>query len=36
MLDLRIQEFERLCPEVNRRTLQRDLEAMVDIGVLLS
>ncbi|MBM4275961.1 MAG: Fic family protein [Deltaproteobacteria bacterium] len=33
---LTIQEFERLCPEVNRRTLQRDLKAMVNEGLLLS
>jgi hypothetical protein len=33
---LTIQKFERLCPDVNRRTLQRDLKAMVNEGVLLS
>jgi predicted transcriptional regulator len=33
---LNIQEFERLCPDVDRRTLQRDLKAMVNEGVLLS
>ncbi len=33
---LTIQDFERLCPEVNRRTLQRDLKAMVEGGLLLS
>jgi Fic family protein len=33
---LTIQDFERLCPEVNRRTLQRDLKAMFDKGLLLS
>jgi Fic family protein len=33
---LTIQELERLCPEVNRRTLQRDLKAMVNKGLLLS
>ncbi len=33
---LTIQEFERLCPEVNRRTLQRDLKAMVNKGLLVS
>jgi len=27
-----IQDFEQLCPEVNRRTLQRDLKAMLDSG----
>ncbi len=32
--DLRIEDFERLCPKVNRRTLQRDLKDMVDKGVL--
>ena len=31
---LAIQDFERLCPEVNRRTLQRDLKAMVNQGVV--
>jgi len=31
---LTIQDFEHLCPEVHRRTLQRDLKAMVDRGVL--
>ena len=33
---LTIQDFERLCPEVNRRTLQRDLKAMIDKGILES
>ena len=33
---LTIQDFERLCPEINRRSLQRDLRAMVDIGLLVS
>ncbi len=32
---LTIQDFERLCPEVNRRTLQRDLKKMME-GRLLS
>jgi Fic family protein len=32
---LAIQDFERLCPEVNRRTLQRDLKEMVEGGLLL-
>jgi len=27
---LNIQDFERLCPRVTRRTLQRDLKLMVD------
>ncbi|MBN1593566.1 MAG: Fic family protein [Candidatus Coatesbacteria bacterium] len=31
-----IREFERLCPDVNRRTLQRDLREMVDGGVILA
>ena len=29
-----IQDFEHLCPEVNRRSLQRDLKAMVDKSFL--
>jgi predicted transcriptional regulator len=33
---LTIQEFERLCPEVNRRSLQRDLRKMVDTGLLVT
>lgn len=33
---LSIQIYEKLCPAVNRRTLQRDLKAMVDKGILLS
>jgi hypothetical protein len=33
---LTIQDFERLCPEVNRRSLQRDLKGMVDVGLLVS
>ena len=33
---LTIQDFERLCPEVNRRSLQRDLKSMADIGLLVS
>jgi len=31
---LTIQEFEALCPKVNRRSLQRDLKAMVDKELL--
>jgi hypothetical protein len=27
---LTIQDFEMLCPEVNRSTLQRDLKGMMD------
>ena len=33
---LTIQNFEDLCPEVNRRTLQRDLKAMVDRGIVVA
>lgn len=33
---LTIQDYERLCPEVKRRTLQRDLKAMVDMELLIS
>jgi Fic family protein len=33
---LTIQDYEHLCPEVKRRTLQRDLKAMVDMGLLIS
>ncbi|MDP2859954.1 MAG: Fic family protein [Bacillota bacterium] len=33
---LTIQDFGRLCPEVNRRTLQRDLKAMVDRGLVVA
>jgi len=32
---LTIQEFEALCPGVNRRTLQRDLKSLVDKGLLV-
>jgi len=31
---LTIQEYELLCPDVNRRTLQRDLRVMVEKGLL--
>lgn len=31
---LKIQDFERLCPGVHRRSLQRDLRAMLDKGLL--
>jgi hypothetical protein len=31
---LTIQDFESLCPEVNRRSLQRDLKRMVAKGVI--
>ncbi len=33
---LTIQEFESLCSDVNRRSLQRDLRAMVDMRLLVS
>jgi Fic family protein len=33
---LTIQDFERLCPEVHRRSLQRDLKNMVDNGLLVT
>jgi Fic family protein len=32
---LTIQQFERLCPNVNRRSLQRDLRSMLDKGIVL-
>ncbi|MDT8437352.1 MAG: hypothetical protein RRA92_11435 [Gemmatimonadota bacterium] len=31
---LTIEEFEELCTEVSRRTLQRDLKALIDAGLL--
>lgn len=33
---LTIQDFERLCPEVNRRTLQRDLKLLGEKELLKS
>jgi Fic family protein len=33
---LTIQDFESLCPEVNRRSLQRDIKVMVGMGLLVS
>ena len=33
---LTIQDFEHLFPEINRRSLQRDLKAMVDMELLAS
>lgn len=33
---LTIQDFQGLCPDVNRRSLQRDLKVMVDMGLLVS
>ena len=32
---LTIQDFERLCPDVNRRSLQRDLKAMIEKEVVV-
>jgi Fic family protein len=32
---LTIQEYEVLCPGINRRTLQRDLKGLVDKGLLI-
>jgi Fic family protein len=31
---LRIEDYEKLCPETNKRTLQRDIKSLVDKGVL--
>lgn len=31
-----IKDFERLFPEANRRSLQRDLKAMIELGLLVS
>jgi len=33
---LTIRDYERLCPEISRRTLQRDLKKMVDSGLLMT
>ncbi len=33
---LTIHNFEGLCPDVNRRSLQRDLKVMMDMGLLTS
>lgn len=32
---LTIQDFQRLFPDVHRRTLQRDLKSMIDMGLLI-
>jgi len=32
---LTIRDFEGLCPDVNRRSLQRDLKALVDLGLFV-
>jgi Fic family protein len=34
--ELRVEDMESLCPGVNRRTLQRDLQSLVERGVLRS
>ena len=31
---LTIQDFERLCPDINRRSLQRDIRAMIEQGIV--
>ena len=31
---LTIQDFENLCPDVNRRSLQRDIRAMIEQGIM--
>jgi len=31
-----IPNYEQLCPKTNRRTLQRDLKAMIDKGLIVS
>lgn len=33
---LTIQDYERLCPKVNRRSLQRDLKVMMEKGLVVS
>ena len=33
---LTIKDFEGLCPDVNRRSLQRDLKTMVDLGLIVT
>ena len=33
---LRIQDYEKLCPGVNRRTLQRDLKSLVEKGLFIA
>jgi Fic family protein len=34
--ELTIKKYEELCPNVNRRTLQRELKPMIEQGILLS
>jgi len=31
---LRIEDYEQLCPDTNRRTLQRDIKGLLEKGVL--
>jgi predicted HTH transcriptional regulator len=31
-----IRNYEQICPETNRRTLQRDIKAMMDKGLMVS
>lgn len=31
---LRIEDYEKLCPEAGKRTLQRDIKSLIDKGVL--
>lgn len=33
---LTIQDFEAICPEVNRRSLQRDLKGLLEKGLVFS
>lgn len=33
---LTIQDFEELCPETSRRSLQRDLKGMVDLRLIVA
>jgi hypothetical protein len=35
-IDFFFQDFERLCPDVNRRSLQRDLKVLVDQGLVVT
>ena len=32
---IHIRDMEKMCPDVNRRTLQRDLQQMEDVGIIL-
>lgn len=33
---LSIQQFEKMCPDVTRRTLQRELKDLIDKGLVMS